>query len=126
MGMRSGFPELAYRKRTEQSTGLWLTSYLDDLVTRDAALLDQRKDPAKLRRYLQVLSLNNAAGLPTDATLYTAASINAKTAAGYDQLLQNLQVLDKVPAWGTNRLTSLVKAPKRYLLDPALAAAAAS
>lgn len=68
MGMRSGFPEFAYRKRTEQSTGLWLTSYLDDLVTRDAALLDQHKDPAKLRRYLQVLSLNNA-GLPTDATL---------------------------------------------------------
>lgn len=34
-------------------------------------------------------------------------------------------MLDKVSAWGTNRLTSLVKAPKRYLLDPALAAAAA-
>ena len=34
-------------------------------------------------------------------------------------------MLDKVPARGTNRLTSLVKAPKRYLLDPALATAAA-
>ncbi len=124
LALRSGFPELAYRERTEQNTGLWLTSYLDDLVTRDAGILDQHKDPAKLRRYLQVLALNNA-GLPSDATLYAAASINAKTAAGYDQLLQNLHVLDKVPAWGANRLTSLVRAPKRYLLDAGLAAAAA-
>jgi len=34
-------------------------------------------------------------------------------------------VLDNVPAWAANRLALLVKAPKRYLLDPALAAAAA-
>ena len=34
-------------------------------------------------------------------------------------------MLDNVPAWAANRLALLVKAPKRYLLDPALAAAAA-
>jgi len=40
-------------------------------------------------------------------------------------LLQNLFVLDPVPAWTTNRLSRLAKAPKRYLRDCALAAAAA-
>lgn len=124
LALRSGFPELAYRERAERSTGVWLSSYLDDLVTRDAAVLDQRKDPAKLRRYLQVLALK-LAGMPTEASLYGAAGLNARTAAGYDQLLKNLHVLDKVPAWSTNRFTSLVKGPKRYLLDPGLAAAAA-
>lgn len=124
LGMRSGFPEVAYRNRTEQGAGIWLDSYLDDLVTRDAAALEQPKNPAKLRRYLQVLALNNA-GIPTDATLYDTATINARTAASYDLLLQNLYVLDKVPAWSANRLRSLVKAPKRYLIDPGLAATAA-
>jgi predicted AAA+ superfamily ATPase len=122
--VRGGFPEVAYRQRSERARGRWLTSYLDDLVTRDAAALDTHKDPAKLRRYLQVLALNTA-GMPTDATLYQAAGVNAKTAAGYEQLLQNLYVLTQVPAWSSNRLSRLTKGAKKYLIDPGLAAAAA-
>jgi len=122
--LRGGFPEIAYRERTERARSIWLTSYLDDLVTRDAAELDSAKDPAKLRNYLNVLALNNA-GMPTDATLYQAAAVNAKTAAGYDQLLRNLHVLESVPAWSHNRLNRLTKQAKRYVIDSGLAAAAA-
>lgn len=121
--LRGGFPEVAYRDRSERARGVWLTSYLDDLVTRDAATLDSRKDPVKLRRYLRVLALNNA-GLPSDTTLYRSADVNAKTAAAYDQLLRNLFVLDIIPAWANGRLNRLLKAGKRYLVDPGLAAAA--
>lgn len=122
--VRGGFPEVAYRQRSERAGGLWLASYLDDLVTRDAAALDTRKDPVKFRRYLQALALNTA-GMPTDATLYQAAGVNAKTAAGYEQLLQNLYVHTQVPAWSSNRLNRLTKAARKYLIDPGLAAAAA-
>lgn len=121
--LRGGFPDVAYRDRSERARNVWLSSYLDDLITRDAATLDSRKDPAKLRRYLRVLALNNA-GMPSDTTLYRAADVNAKTAAAYDQLLRNLFVLDVVPAWANARLHRLVKAGKRYLVDPGLAAAA--
>jgi uncharacterized protein len=124
MAVRGGFPEVAYRERSQRARTTWLTSYLDDLVTRDAAALDAAKDPVKLRRYLSVLALNNA-GAPSDATLYRAADVNAKTAAGYDQLLRNLFVLDVVPAWANNRLNRLVKQGKRYMVDSGLAAAAA-
>jgi uncharacterized protein len=124
MAVRGGFPEVAYRERSQRARTTWLTSYLDDLVTRDAAALDAAKDPVKLRRYLSVLALNNA-GTPSDATLYRAADVNAKTAAGYDQLLRNLFVLDVVPAWANNRLNRLVKQGKRYMVDSGLAAAAA-
>jgi predicted AAA+ superfamily ATPase len=58
--------------------------------------------------------------MPDHKTLYDAAAINRKTAVAYDQLLANLFVLDKVPAWASNRLTRLVRAPKRYLIDPSL------
>jgi uncharacterized protein len=124
LALRSGFPELVYRDRTERQRGIWLTSYLEDLITRDAEALDRSKDPAKLRRYLNVLALSNA-GMPTDATLYRAADVNAKTAAAYDQLLRNLYVLDVLPAWATNRINRLVRAGKRYLVDTGLGAAAA-
>ncbi len=122
--VRGGFPEIAYRDRSDRSRGIWVASYLDDLITRDSAALDSSKDPAKLRRYLNVLALNNA-GMPADAKLYRTADVNAKTAAGYDQLLRNLFVLDVVPPWYTSRLARLAKAGKRYLVDSGLAAAAA-
>ena len=124
MALSGGFPELAYRERSERARATWLASYLDDLVTRDATALDSAKDPVKLRRYVSAVALNNA-GMPSEATLYRAADVNAKTAAGYEQLLENLYVLDVVPAWASNRLTRLIKQAKRYFVDPALAAAAA-
>ena len=124
IALRGGFPEVAYRDRSDRARTTWLTSYLDDLVTRDAAALDTAKDPVKLRRYLSVLALNNA-GTPSDATLYRAADVNAKTAAGYDHLLRSLYVLDVVPAWTSNRLSRLIKQGKRYMVDSGLAAAAA-
>ena len=122
--VRGGFPEIAYRQRSDQARVVWLESYIDDIVTRDAALLDSVKDPVKLRRFLTVVALNNA-GMPSDATMYRAADVNAKTAAGYDRLLENLFMLDVVPAWSTNRLSRLIKQSKRYVVDFGLATVAA-
>jgi predicted AAA+ superfamily ATPase len=67
--VRGGFPEIAYRQRSNQARVAWLESYIDDIVTREAALLDRAKDPVKLRRYFTVVALNNAA-MPSDATMY--------------------------------------------------------
>lgn len=88
------------------------------------AILDSAKDPVKLRRYSSVLALDNA-GLSSETTLYRAAGVNAKTAAGSEQLLRNLYVLDVVSAWTSNRLHRLVKQGKRYLVDTGLATDAA-
>ena len=123
LALRDAFPELAYRDRTPQGRETWLSGYLDDLLTRDAATVDHRKDPVRLRRYFETVALN-IAGIPTDLSLYEAAGVNAKTAASYDRLLESLYVVEQVPAWSSNRLTSLVQARKRYVVDPALAAAA--
>jgi predicted AAA+ superfamily ATPase len=42
----------------------------------------------------------------------------------YERLLTNLFVLEALPAWTSNRLSRLIKTPKRYLVDPALMATA--
>jgi predicted AAA+ superfamily ATPase len=62
--------------------------------------------------------------LASDKSLYDSAGIDRKTFLAYEQLLQNLLVLDVMPAWSTNRLARLARSPKRYLVDPSLATAA--
>jgi predicted AAA+ superfamily ATPase len=101
----------------------WYVSYLDQLVTRDAAGIAEGRDPVRLRRYVDVLA-KNTAGLPSESALLDAGQINARTAAGYDRLLQSLGVLDIVPAWSTNRLKRLTQLGKRYLTDTGLTAGA--
>lgn len=118
-----GFPEPALRL-SGRARDAWLDSYVEHAVTRDVAAAGQTRDPVRLRRYLEALALSTA-GLPTDATLYGAVGIDKRTADAYDRLLASLFLLDLVPAWASNRISRLVKRPKRYLADPALALAAA-
>jgi predicted AAA+ superfamily ATPase len=101
----------------------WYLSYLDQLVTRDAAGIAGGRDPVRLRRYVDVLA-ENTAGLPSESALLDAGAINARTASDYDRLLQSLGVLDIVPAWSTNRLKRLTQRGKRYLTDTGLTAGA--
>jgi uncharacterized protein len=118
LALRSGFPEAAFAG-TDTARQRWLESYVDQLVTRDANLVDGGRDPERLRRYFEAYA-SSSAGLVDDKTLYDAAGINRKTAVAYEQLLRNLFVVDAVPAWTSNRLKRLVRASKRYVVDPGL------
>jgi uncharacterized protein len=116
--MRSGFPEAA-AKPGGRPRGRWLQSYIDEVVTRDVQLVAEVRDPVRLRRYLQACA-SNTAGIVEHKLLYDAASIERVTAVGYDNLLQHLMVVEHLPAWTSNRLSRLVKLPKRHLVEPAL------
>lgn len=121
LALRGGFPDAALRldgSAREQ----WLASYLDQILTRDAVHVSGR-DPVRLARYFEVLALNSA-GIVSDTTIFQAAAIDRRTAEAYERLLANLFVVDLLPAWLTNRLSRLVKTPKRYVVDPSLVAAA--
>ena len=71
----------------------WLESYVEHLITRDAEQVDGGRDPARLRRFFEVLALNTA-GIVEDRTIYEAAGINRKTALAYERLLINLLVVN--------------------------------
>ncbi len=118
LALRSGFPEPALHL-SERTRTLWLDSYVDQLLTRDAEALGTSRDPERLHRYFEALALNSAGVVPSK-TLYEAAGINARTADAYDHLLRNLLVVEAVPAWTTNRLKRLVRTAKRYVVDPGL------
>jgi hypothetical protein len=123
MAVRSGFPHPALLLDEDNDRTIWLESYLEQLVARDAASLSPRRDPVLLRRYFETLSASTA-GTPTESTLFMAAGINAKTAAGYDSLLAALFVCEALPAFADNRLSRLAQLPKRHIVDAGLAAAA--
>jgi predicted AAA+ superfamily ATPase len=117
--LRSGFPEAALAG-SERARHRWLSSYVDQLVSRDASLAGTVRDPMRLRHYLQAIAASTA-GTPTLKTLIDAAGIERPTANAYDALLERLLITEQVPAWSSNRLNRLIRLPKRYLVDPAFA-----
>lgn len=120
--LRGGFPEPVLRI-TAGARQAWLEAYVEQLVTRDADMLDGGRDPVLLRRYFDVLCASTA-GITDDKTLYDAAGINRVTAGAYERLLTDLFVFEAVPAWTSSRLSRLIQRPKRYLVDPSLVGAA--
>lgn len=122
LALRGGFPDTALAE-SDTARQAWLEGYLSQLLTRDAHMLDGPRDPLRLRRYFEALALNSA-GTVEHKTLYDAAQLDRKTALAYDRLLENLLVVDVLPAWSSNRLSRLAKMGKRYLVDAALMGAA--
>jgi uncharacterized protein len=118
LAIRSGFPE-ATLSLSDRTRVRWIDSYIDQLLTRDAMLLEGTRDPAKLRRFFEAYALNSA-GVVNDQTLIAAAGLNRKTAIAYEQILINLMVIERLHPWISNRLKRLIRSPKRYLIDPAL------
>jgi uncharacterized protein len=118
LALRGGFPEPALRL-SGYARQAWLESYVEQLITRDAPTLGSARDPDRLRRYLEALAVNSA-GVVDDKTLYDAVAIDRRTAVAYDQLLKNLLISEAIPAWESNRLSRLIKMPKRYLVDPSI------
>lgn len=107
-----------------------LDGYLDRIVERDFAEQDRRlRDPAGLRRWL----IAYAAATATTATYETirdAATASdgvtpaRSTTIEYRRVLEELWLLDPVPAWlpTANRIARAAGPVKHHLADPALAA----
>lgn len=126
LALQSGFPAPALTL-TGRAREAWLDSYLSDLLTHDVETLEDSptrgRDTERLRRYFEAYALNSG-GLADHKTIYDAAGVSKITAAAYEQLLGDLLIAEQVPAWETNRLKRLIKTPKRYVVEPALMAAA--
>lgn len=126
LAMQSGFPAAALRL-SGRPQRMWLQSYIEDLLTYDVESLEdpvtRRRDPQRLRSYFEAYALSSA-GVPDHKTIFEAAGVAKATAVQYEDLLMRLQVVDHLPAWSSNRLKRLIRAPKRYLVDAALMVAA--
>lgn len=117
LALAGGFPEMM--RLSVEARWDWLQSYLDQLILRDARVVGENRDPVRLRRFLAGYAANTA-GIPTDKLLYDTAGISRATGIAYENVLEMLFVVERIPAWHSNRVKRLVKAPKRVLIEPAM------
>lgn len=121
LALTGGFPEPALRLSTA-GQARWYGSYAEQIATRDAPAIEQRRDPQRMRRFLEALALNSAGVLP-EKTIYDAAGLNRRTADSYTRLLLNLGIAYELPAWSHHRFQRLSHTPKRFVCDGGLLAA---
>jgi predicted AAA+ superfamily ATPase len=121
LALRSGFPEALDITGTV-ARQRWLEGYVSQIITRDPTGTVGARNPALLLRYLEAYALHSA-GIVEAKSIYEAAGVDKRTASSYEQVLENVFVVESLPAWKTNRLKRLVQSPKRYLLDAGLMAA---
>ena len=114
-----GFPEVLTLSEIERE--LWFPGYLDQLVHRDVDQLAEVRSPGRLAALLEAVAATTA-GTPAVTTLATAVGLDARTASGYLDLLDDLGMVVRLPAWHHNRLKRLVKAPKMHIADTGIAA----
>jgi len=119
MAVRGGFPDAVNLSDAARSP--WYDGYIDLLVHHDVGELAAVRSPQPLAQLLRAVALNTA-GLPTQTSLAQAADLTLRTAASYLDLLEDLRIIERLPAWGTNRLARLVKTPKYHVTDPGMAA----
>lgn len=115
-----GFPEVVYRDRSTAAAAKWYRSYIDQLVSRDTG--PGSRDPERLRSWL-IAAAACTAQTPQDTTLNTAAGVNRATGSSFETLLTDLGMIERIPAWSTNRLTTLTSQSKLVISDPGLACA---
>ncbi len=124
----SGFPGIRPKSGRVQR-GL-LDGYIDQILTHDIHEFDRSfRDEGSLRRwmtaYAAAISTTTSFEKIRDAASTGPADRLARTTTiPYRSTLENLRLIEEVPAWlpTRNRLRRLASAPTHQLVDPALAA----
>lgn len=119
MALQGGFPYLNFNKGSNEKRGIWLESYINELVTKDVGTISERRNSEKIRKFLTVNAIQSGT-ITSDSTLYDLVKINSKTASDYDDILISLGILEMLPSWSDNLLKHIALTPKRYLLDTSI------
>ncbi len=100
----------------------WFTAYVEQLIDRDAEQISARATrPAKLRAVFASSVARTGQELNKNGTAEDAG-VDFRSADYYLELLEDLSVIFRVPAWHTSRLKRLTLSPKVHVADPGMAA----
>lgn len=115
--MRGGFPEAVGRPADRRED--WLASYLSAIVQRDL------RELANIERLTEIpavlASLASRVRAPLNKTAVgSSVGIPRTSLDRYLTLLEHVFLVCRLPAWHTNRIKQITKAPKLLLSDSAL------
>jgi hypothetical protein len=117
--VRGGFPDSLLAPDTARSLR-WRQDFIRTYLERDIPQFGPRIAAETLRRFWGMLA-HHQGGLLNTAQFARNLGVDAKTAASYLDLLVDLLIVRRLPAWHANIGKRLVKSPKVYVRDSGLA-----
>jgi uncharacterized protein len=117
--VRGGFPR-SYLADTDELSFDWRRNFIRTYLERDIPQFAPRMPAETLRRFWTMLAHNQAQMLNA-ASLAASLGVDGKTVAGYLDLLVDLLLVRRLPAWHRNEGKRLVKSPKTYVRDSGIA-----
>jgi uncharacterized protein len=119
--LAGGYPEVIARPNGRRRRD-WLAGYINVLAERDLPDIATIERAADVPRFFNLLATLNGQLINASA-MGARLKIDRKTALRYLGLAEQLFIVRSLPAWSSNALKRLVKAPKLHFIDTGLAAA---
>ncbi len=98
----------------------WLEGYVRTYLERDLRELSQVDSLIDFRRVMQGLALRTG-NILNQADVAKNSQVSHPTTHRYIRLLEVSGIISRIPAYSVNRTKRLVKSPKIFYVDPALA-----
>jgi uncharacterized protein len=117
--VRGGFPD-SFLAHDDASSLKWRQDFIRTYLERDIPQLGPRIPAETLRRFWTMLA-HAQAQLLNAANMARALGVSGITVARYLDLLVDLLLVRRLPAWHRNDGKRLVKSPKVYVRDTGLA-----
>lgn len=117
--VRGGFPR-SFLAESDANSLSWRRDFVRTYLERDISQFGPRIPAETLRRFWTMLAHNQAQTLNA-ANLASSLAVDGKTIARYLDLLVDLLLVRRLPAWHRNVGKRLVKAPKVYVRDSGIA-----
>lgn len=116
---RGGFP-LSWLAKDDQASLRWREAFITTYLERDIPALGPRIPATTLRRLWTMLA-HHQGGLLNQSQLAASLAISGQTVARYIDLLCDLMLVRRLPAWHGNVGKRLIRAPKVYVRDSGIA-----
>jgi len=116
--VRGGFP-LAWLASNDADSLTWREVFITTYLEKDIPALGPRIPATTLRRLWTMLA-HNQGELLDQSKLASALAISGQTVGRYIDLLCDLMLVRRLPAWSGNVGKRLIRAPKVYVRDSGL------
>jgi len=116
--VRGGFPD-SFLANSDRASQRWRQDFIRTYLERDIPMLGPRIAAETLRRFWTMLA-HRQSGLLNAAELARSLGVDAKTVAGYLDLLVDLLLVRRLEPWHSNAGKRLVKSPRIYVRDSGL------
>lgn len=116
--LRGGFPP-SFLSRNDADSYKWRQDFISTYLEREIPQFGPRIPAETLRRFWTMLA-HNQMELLNAANIARGLGVDGKTVANYLDLMVDLLLVRRLPAWHSNEGKRLVKSPKVYVRDSGL------